>query len=110
METKQVSSCLRVKPASASLMAQESTRSRRRPGSSASRQGLGNRGIQGFSKKCRRLWVGAEQGSQRQSPGPGEGALFPRRRAWLTEQCIRRRAGGARGTQQSHSLARARGA
>lgn len=31
--------------------------------------------------------------------------MFPRRRAWLTEQRIRRRAGGARGTQQSHSPA-----
>lgn len=35
--------------------------------------------------------------------------MFPRQRAWLTEQRIRRRAGGARGTQQSHSPARARG-
>lgn len=31
-------------------------------------------------------------------------------RAWLTEQRIRRRAGGARGTQESHSPALARGA
>lgn len=44
-------------------------------------------------------------------PGQGGGALLPKqRRAWLTEQRIRRRAGGARSTQQSHSPARGRGA
>lgn len=41
---------------------------------------------------------------------PCEGALSPRLRAWLTEKSIRRQVGGAQGTQQSHSLARARGA
>lgn len=54
--------------------------------------------------------MGAGQGGSGAASRPSEGALFPRRRAWLTEQRIRRRAGGARDTQQSHSPARARGA
>lgn len=52
---------------------------------------------------------GGRAGGAEAASGPCEGALFPRGRAWLTEQCIRRRAGGARGTQQSHSPARAPG-
>lgn len=47
--------CLRVQPASASPMAEKSTRSPRRRGSSASRQGLGNGGTEGFHWKPHRL-------------------------------------------------------
>lgn len=63
------------------------------------------------------VWRTNPRGSAPVGAGQGAGgglrqgrALFPRRRAWLTEQRIRRRAGGARGTQESHSPARARGA
>lgn len=105
--TKQVS-CLRVKPASASPMAKESPGSRRRPGGSASQAGFGSRGnggVQSGAPQASRLSVGGRAGGSEAASPPGEGALFPRRRAWLTEQRIRRRAGGARGTQQSHSPA-----
>lgn len=51
-------------------------------------------------------WVVVGEGASE----PCEGALFPRRRAWLTEKSIRRQVGGAQGTQQSHSPARVRDA
>lgn len=63
----------------------------------------------GFGDKFQALG-GEWRGGLEAASEPCEGALFPRLRAWLTEKSIRRQVGGAQGTQQSHSLARARGA
>lgn len=63
----------------------------------------------GFGDRFQALGYGWRGGSEAASE-PCEGALFPRRRAWLTEKSIRRQVGGAQGTQQSHSPARVRGA
>lgn len=63
----------------------------------------------GFRDRLQALGSGWRGGSEAASE-PCEGALFRRRRAWLTEKSIRRQVGGAQGTQQSHSPARVRGA
>lgn len=67
---------------------------------SASRQGLGNGRIQGFNRQRRGQALGEwgpGRGSEAASGVRGKGALFRWRRAWLTEQRIRRRAGGRAG-------------
>lgn len=104
--TEQVS-CLCVKPASASLMAEKSPGFQRRPGGSTSQAGFGGRGnggVQSEALQASRFSVGAEQGAQRRPPGRAKGLCSRGGGPGLPSSA----SGGGRGARGARSRATAR--